>query len=240
MRERSNKVASMLGALCLGLLATVGSAGCQASSPADLPLVNIAPASPARGPVVLMLSGDGDWLTFMSTLGKQAAALGSPVVGLKSRVYLHKPHTPDEVADDMAGAVRQALATYGRSDVLVIGYSRGAEMAPFMINRWPADLRAKVKGVALIGAGEWANFTFHKIDLVKFEHRPDDLPLRPEIARLGGIPIVCVYGVDEGPGLCANPVPGMRVESHPGGHRVAKDDEDVARMILADLGLGAS
>ena len=41
--------------------------------------------------------------------------------------------------------------------------------------------------------------------------------------------MVCVYGVDEGPGLCAQPLPGMRVRTHEGGHRVAKDDEDVVQ-----------
>ena len=108
---------------------------------------------------------------------------------------------------------------------------------PFVIARWPAELRARVKGLALIGAGEWASFQFHLIDLVKVVHRPNDLPLRPEVARLAGMPMVCVYGEDEGPGLCAHPLPGMRVRTHKGGHRVSRDDEDVSKMVLAELGL---
>ena len=236
MRTRSPKAGSALAGALLAAALAVAPAACQAGS--DLPLVTVAATAPGKGPLVLVLSGDGDWGTFTQVLASAAAQLGSPVLGLKSRSYLHKTRTPDEASADLGAAVRAALTKFGRSDLVVIGYSRGAEMAPFVIARWPSDLRAKVKGLALIGAGEWASFSFHMIDLIKEVHRPDDLPLRPEVNKLAGMPMLCVYGVDEGPGFCAHPLPGMSVRSHPGGHRVAKDDEQVARMILGGLGLG--
>lgn len=237
MRLRSPWPIPPLPGILLALVFAAVPAACRAQS-GDLPLVTVFPTSPAQGPLLLVLSGDGDWGEFLQVLGRQAAALGSPVLGLKSRSYLHKPRTPDEASVDLAAAVRAALAKFGRKDLIVVGYSRGAQLAPFVIARWPADLRARVRSLALIGAADWASFTFHMIDMVKEIHRPDDLPLPPEVDRLAGLPIVCVYGLDEGPGLCAKPRPGMRVLTHPGGHRVAKDDEEVSRRLLAELGLG--
>lgn len=235
MRLWSFRVARSLAA---GLLAGLAASSSAAQTGPDLPLVSVAPTSAARGPLVLILSGDGDWGAFPQALARRAAELGSPVLGLKSRSYLRTPRTPDQASSDLAGAVRRALVDGDRDDLVVVGYSRGAEMAPFVIDRWPAELRARVRGLALVGAGEWASFRFHLIDLVKSVHRPEDLPLRPELDRLRDLRVVCVYGVEEGPGLCADPLPGMRVRTHAGGHRVAGDDAEVSRMVLAELGIG--
>ena len=39
-----------------------------------------------QGPMILLLSGDGDWAPFPKQLGELAAAHGSPVLGLEDAV----------------------------------------------------------------------------------------------------------------------------------------------------------
>jgi type IV secretory pathway VirJ component len=195
-------------------------------------------AAPAgtHGPLVLLLTGDGNWARFDRQVGEEAVRRGSPVLGVLSRSWLRVPRTPDETADALAEAVRAHLKQWGRTELVVVGYSRGAEMAPFVIDRWPPDLRARVRALALVAPAEDASFTFHWIDMLLSVHRSGDLPVRPELAALAGLPTVCVRGAKERDSLCDAPPPGMRVLTHAGGHRVA-DDGETARSLLSALGL---
>jgi type IV secretory pathway VirJ component len=210
-----------------------------AAEPADeLPLVRVpAPAGPGavRGPMVLLLSGDGDWVAFMRELSGAFAERGSPVLGLKSRSYLEKPRTPAEVAAALERAVRAQLDTWQRSQLIIVGYSRGADMAPFVVNRWPADLRERVSAIAFVGLSERASFEFHFDDLMFDVPRATDIPTRPEVERLTGIPLLCVQGADEQNSFCARPVEGMQTLTHPGKHR-ATNDAGIVPLLLHGLG----
>jgi type IV secretory pathway VirJ component len=161
---------------------------------------------------------------------------GSPVLGLKMRSYLSQRRTPDEMAAALAPVVREQLGDWGRSKLMVVGYSRGADIAPFVVNRWPADLRSQVSGIAFVGLSERAGFEFHIDDLVFDVARPTDLPTRPEVEKLAGTPMWCLRGADESESFCERPVKGMQVATHPGSHRAGRDD-GTAQLVLHELGL---
>jgi type IV secretory pathway VirJ component len=211
-----------------------------AASTHDLPLVHLSAPAGSAGPLVLLLSGDGDWAAFPRGFAEAAARAGSPVLGLKTRAYLsHGSRTPAEVAADLEGPVRAELAASHRKDLVIVGYSRGADWAAFIVNRWPEDLRARVRAVAFVGLSEHASFEFHFEDLFRDERRATDVPTRPEVERLEGLPMICVYGTDEEDTLCAHPVPGMKLVEHAGAHRV-KDDRGLIAELLSDLGIGGA
>jgi type IV secretory pathway VirJ component len=218
--------------LLLGL-----AAGAAAAPDESLPLVHVpaAPSAPGR-PLVLLLSGDGDWSAFVHDLAAALAAGGSPVLGLEARSYFSTARTPDETARALEQAVRAELAERHAESLVVIGYSRGADVAPFVLNRWPVDLRARVRAVALVGLGERASFEFHLEDLVREVERPTDLAIRPEVEKLGAVPLLCMRGESERGSFCERPVPGMRTLVHPGGHR-APDDPGTIALLLRELEL---
>ncbi len=201
-----------------------------------LPLVRVEAPPGTTGPMILLLSGDGDWAPFPRQLGELAAAHGSPVLGLKMRSYLSQRRTPDEMAAALAPVVRGQLGDWGRSELMVVGYSRGADIAPFVVNRWPEDLRAQIAGIAFVGLSESASFEFHYNDLVFDVERPADLPTRPEVEKLVGMPMWCVRGADEKQSFCDRPVTGMQVATHAGSHRASGDD-GTAQLVLHELGL---
>ncbi len=169
-------------------------------------------------------------------LGELAAAHGSPVLGLKMRSYLSQRRTPDEMAAALAPVVRGQLGDWGRSELMVVGYSRGADIAPFVVNRWPEDLRSQISGIALVGLSERAGFEFHYDDLLFDIARPTDIPTRPEVEKLVGMPMWCLRGADENESFCDRPVAGMQVATHPGSHRAGRDD-GTAQLVLHELGL---
>jgi type IV secretory pathway VirJ component len=224
--------------LSLGLTFCLAPSAARASAH-DLPFVRLSAPPGSSGPLVLLLSGDGDWASFPRGFAEAAARAGSPVLGLKTRAYLsHGSRTPAEVAADLEGPVRAELAASQRRDLVIVGYSRGADWAAFIVNRWPEDLRARIRAIAFVGLSEHASFEFHFEDLFRDVPRATDVPTRPEVEQLVGLPMICVYGTDEKDTLCARPVRGMRVIEHAGAHRV-KDDPQLVAELLGALGIGA-
>ena len=69
---------------------------------------------------------------------------------------------------------------WNHTSVVLIGYSRGADVMPFMANRLPADLLAKTPLVALLGLEKSVNFEIHPSDLFDMKHK-NESPVRPEL-----------------------------------------------------------
>jgi type IV secretory pathway VirJ component len=222
---------------CAALFVALLAHGAATRAASDvLPLVKVPAPSGSHGPLLLVLSGDGDWTAFMRELSETAAAHGAPVLGLKARSYMSTPRKPDDLAASLAISVREQLKEWQREDIVIIGYSRGADWAPFIVNRWPADLRSRVRAIGLIGLSENASFEFHWEDLAIDVSRPTDIPTRPELEKLAGLPMFCFKGEDEQKSACDRPLAGMRRIVHDGRHR-AKAGDGTTELVLRELGL---
>jgi type IV secretory pathway VirJ component len=221
-----------IGILLLALVGTPSGAADTTLLP-DLPLVEV-PASHPGGTLAVLLSGDGDWAGFDKGLSAALNARGISVVGVKSRSWLTaRPHKdPDIAGRDLARILAAYLPAWRADSVVLIGYSRGANLAPFMLTRLPAEVRRRVALLALLSPTNALNFTFHEIDLLTFRHRPDDIEVLPEVRRIKGVPILCVYGTRDAESLCprAESLP-VKVVALEQGHRMTSPEE-VARLIV--------
>lgn len=243
------------------LLAALGApAAAQQAAAADvgdLPLVEVPAAAPAPNPapgtdrgapplaarsLALLITGDGNWAAIDKGIAGAVAAGGVPVVGLKAREYLeHGKRTPDGLARDVERIVRAYAARWGRDRVLLLGYSRGADYVPFIMNRLAPDVRARVAVVGMYGAEQDASFEFHFVDLFSDKHRATDVPVGPELARmLAARPAVrafCVYGADEKDSSCrtAPDAPTLRKVERGGAHHFDKDYPGLGRLALDEL-----
>jgi type IV secretory pathway VirJ component len=211
------------------------------SSPTDsalvaaLPLVERPATLPGRT-VVLLLTGDGGWAGADEKVAVGLRADGAAVVGVNMRAYLGSPRTPEQVASDLAMVARTYQARWHRDRLLLLGYSRGADIAPFVAARWPADLRARLDLVALISLSSFANFHFHWVDLVRDVRRDDDLPVAPELQRLRGLHVICVYGMGEGNSGCRDADSTVVTRyAREGGHRITDGFEAVRSLLEAGL-----
>lgn len=83
---------------------------------------------------------------------------------------------------------------------MVVGYSFGADVAPFLVNRLPAALRSRVTTVALLSPSDTAAFAFH-LDSWLGGGADPRYPTAPEIARLS-MPVTCASAADEPDSVC--------------------------------------
>jgi type IV secretory pathway VirJ component len=203
----------------------------------DLPLKVVRPApGDSAAELAIFLTGDGGWADIYKTISDSLARHGIPVVALNSREYLAIRRTPQGVADDVARIIRFYSREFGRQDILLVGYSRGADIMPFVANRLPSDLRSRVRLVALLGLAPNANFKFHLVDLVSNHHRSDDLPTLPELQRLRGKQILCFYGVKEDEAACSSlPDSVATAVAMPDGHHFGGRYGEIADRILTAL-----
>lgn len=198
----------------------------------DLPIVEV-PVKGAGDTFAVMISGDGGWAGLDKEVAKQLAARGVPVAGWDSLRYFWDARTPAGIAADLDRVVRYYAQTWNRPQVILIGYSQGADVLSFAVNRLPTDSRARVTKTVLISPGLLATFEFH---VSSWLGGSGDVPILPEALKLPAASTVCLYGQDEGDSLCPKLADSQaHVRALPGGHHYNGDYGHVAGAILEQL-----
>jgi type IV secretory pathway VirJ component len=202
----------------------------------DLPLVEFPAAASSRQVFAIFITGDGGWGGLDKEMTADLAAHGVSVVGLDAHEYLHEHRTPDRVAADVERVVHYYQSKWNLARFAIVGYSRGADLAPFAVSRMDGPLRRDIALVAMIGLADHAGFEFHMEDLVRDVRRPTDLPTDTEIEKISGVPMMCVYGVEEKDSGCRN-APENLVQRipHPGAHHFKGDFDGLSELILKAL-----
>jgi peptidoglycan-N-acetylglucosamine deacetylase len=214
----------------------IATGSCDASAVAALPLIE-RPATTDTGQVlVLLLTGDGGWAGSDEGVSRALQSRGAAVIGLNMRSYLSRQRSPDELARDVTCIVTTYLARWRRPWLMLLGYSRGADLAPFAASRLSPDVRRRITTLTLVSPSQWAGFRFHLIDLIRDVHRPDDLPVLPELEKLSDLSIVCISGRHD-PGALCPALTGAHIQviTLEGGHRITGGYETMATWLEQGL-----
>jgi len=224
--------------LCL-LLSGLPAAGFAAAPAATarlsaLPLT-LAPAPGGGDTLSVFYSGDGGWAATDRGVADSFVRAGIPVVGVNSLSYFLTRKTPDGAAADLTLVLRHYMAAWNKSRIVLGGYSFGAGALPLIVPRLPADLRARIRLVALVDPEKAAELQFQPGDWLNLAAVGSE-PIGPAMAGLRGLPLVCVYGEAERGAACASLPPGLgRAIPVPGGHHYDGNYALVGREILGSL-----
>jgi len=226
--------------LATAIAGALDAEGAGAAALRGLPLIELPSAQP--GPfLAVIFSGDGGWRDLDKTVGEWLAGAGVAVVGVDSLRYFWSEETPERVAADLAEIVRSYGARWQRSQVALIGYSFGAGVLPFALNRLPEAERARVVQLTLLGLEPRAPFAFHvagwleQVGVAADPYR-DALPVLPELLRIDPALVQCFEGKDEPDSLCRAPeLAGVERITTSGGHHFDGDYPALARRILEGL-----
>ena len=210
----------------LGTTAESGSVG-------ELPLVEL----PASGPGDLMAvfySGDGGWRDLDKQISGVLAEQGIATVGVDSLRYFWRGEGTRAGSRRSRSDPSPLSRAWGRQHAILLGYSFGAGILPFAINRLPPCERATIRQISLLGLEKLALFEFHVTDWLGVGGGADARPVLPEIEKLDPALIQCFYGADEEDTACTAPEfdRAERIETG-GGHHFDGDYAALAEKIMA-------
>jgi type IV secretory pathway VirJ component len=200
-----------------------------------LPLTEVAADGPPSRTMAVLYTGDGGYGVTDRGVARSLADHGIPVVAVNSLHYFWKRRTPEGATADLRRLLRHYLSFWKKDRAILVGYSLGADVLPFMLNRLPPELRGQIPVLALLGPSAEADFQFHLTDWLGGRHRKTSLPVRPELEKLRGLRILCFYGTGDKETICDELDQGL-VTSVPmeGGHRIGGKYAPIAEAILKE------
>jgi type IV secretory pathway VirJ component len=186
------------------------------------------------GDLVVILSGDGGWADLDRQLGNRMVARGLSVLGFDCMKYFWETRSPEQTARDLNAVLEHYLTAWGKQRLVLIGYSFGAAVEPFVLARMSDALRAKVALAVLLGPGTYANWEIHWGDWLRDQPHDSARPVAPELANVKGLRTLCVWGAEEAEGSLCPALPKGTAEllELPGGHHFDEDYTKLADLIL--------
>ncbi len=184
----------------------------------------------------VMITGDGGWRRIDQKITDRLRAAGIPIVGFIASDYYRQRRTPEESACALERVIRYYSLQWHKSKVLLIGYSRGADVLPFMASRLPGDIRDMTQIIALLGLAPMIDFKYSPPwHMVTKSHKEPMYEVKPEVEKLRGQNVLCVHGAKEKDSLClALDKSAFKVIAEPGGHHFAGKYRDIADIILIE------
>ncbi|MGE6167881.1 AcvB/VirJ family lysyl-phosphatidylglycerol hydrolase [Aeromonas media] len=201
----------------------------------DLGLVELPVAEASSAPMVVFMSGDGGWAALDKGLSAELQRHGMPVVGWSSLSYYWKKKTPEQATADLVRILSDYQSRWGRQRWLLVGFSFGAEIVPFVINRLPQAYRDSLVGAVMLSPSTASDFEIHVSDMVVHD-KGGSYPTLPEVKAIKSLPLLCVQGADDDSPVKLCPhlqQPNVTTVTLPGSHHF-DDDYGVLYRSIAD------
>jgi type IV secretory pathway VirJ component len=202
---------------------------------ADLPLFEV-PSTPGHDPrLAIIMTGDGGWADIDKALGDYLAQHGVGVVGFSTLKYFWKTQTPEQTAADLERVIRHYTKAWNRKNVVLIGYSFGAGVLPFVIPRLPDDVQKSIRLVALVAPPEHADFEISVGGWIGEDDDGDSPEAAPAISALPQR-VLCIRSSDEEDdnGCPAQNTHQVTVQVFKGGHHFDGAYAPIAQQILSN------
>ncbi|KRV71819.1 virulence factor family protein [Pseudomonas citronellolis] len=196
----------------------------------DFPVVEVPAAKPSPT-VTLFYSGDGGWRDLDRDVAGQMAELGYPVVGIDALRYFWEHKSPEQSAADLALLMQHYREKWGATHFVLAGYSFGADVLPAIYNRLPEADKQQVSAVLLLALARSGSF---EIEVQGWLGKAgQEAATGPELARMPGPKVLCVYGIDEkDESGCTQPQAiGENLEL-PGGHHFDENYPALAKRLV--------
>lgn len=171
----------------------------------QLPLIEqaaasaVAPELPRAQMLAILWSGDGGWAEIDRDISAALNQAGIPVVGVDALRYFWSEREASGMAADIAVIADHYAAQWRRPQLLLLGFSQGANTLPFAVQAMSAEHRARIAGVILLSPEQKASFEFQ---LHHWLRLGGDEPTAPAIDALPPLRVWCVAGRDDRLSVC--------------------------------------
>jgi type IV secretory pathway VirJ component len=185
-------------------------------------------------PIIFYISGDGGFnkfsTSFMQTLNKQ----GYAVIGLNSKDYFWTQRKPKEAASAIEAAIDESNKQWKRNNIVLIGYSFGADVAPFMLTNFSSALASKVSRLILLSPSPKTDFEVHVMQMLGWgKNAGESVPA--EINKISK-PVIFLVGDDEKEFPFSQlTIKNKEIIKMPGGHHYDGDVGTLTKEIVTHI-----
>lgn len=204
----------------------------QAQNDLKIPINALSAAADASKPMILYVTGDGGWNSFSSALGANFAAKGYPVASLNTKSFFWKKKTPQQVGLAVATMIKNYAQSWNKTKVLLVGYSFGADVLPFVYQNLPQNMKDMVHGLVLLSPSGTTDFEVHLTYAFSGSEPNSAITLN----SIAGKKITILTGSDE------KEFPFTKLSNKnythltlPGGHHYDGDEKIVAEYVLKGI-----
>lgn len=202
-----------------------------------LPLIIIPAPQDENTPMVLMVTGDAGWGRVGRKLSNQFTIEKIPVVALNAWRYFHKKKTPDNTTETIKSILNEYMEQWHKDSFILVGYSFGADVMPFIVNRISDSLLKHCAGIALFSPGTSTDFKIRISQMLGNRHQWQYNVVK-EIQKMKPVQTLFFFGDKE------HDFPyeiisrdNWKLIYLKGGHHYEKEKADVAKIILKKLDL---
>lgn len=142
-------------------------------------------------PIIFYISGDAGFNTFTKGFGTHLHALGYDVFALDTKAYFWNKKTPEQASLDIERYINQQLEGRKNQQVILLGFSFGADVTPFIYNRFTNDLKGKIQKIFIMGPSKSNDFQIHLDEYFGVEPK-GSLQVIPEINEMGTVPVMVI------------------------------------------------
>jgi len=162
-----------------------------------LPLYLIKGSYNPDRPMCLLISGDGGWTDFDQTIAENLSQTGITCVGLDTQKYFWQAKTPESTAQDIVKVLLYYMPLLQKSKFILVGYSFGADVLPFIANRLPQELKKRLSLVAMLSPDDRTDFEVTISSMLDLGDDDNGYDVLKETKILSYTKKLCVFGSDE-------------------------------------------
>ncbi len=220
-------------ALALQLIVSLAIAQTNTTTVPQMPVTTLAPPGSEKFPLLVFLSGDGGLKKFNQDMVDGFTNAGYPVIAVNSQKYFWKKKTPKEAGWDLTLVLRYYGRRWGHNTFMLVGYSLGADVLPFMFKNMPADVQAQVQQMVLISPSNYTDLEVHVSEMLG-KNAKTGLNVPGAINKITTTPLLLMFGEGEDDfDLKKLKITNYEKVVLPGGHHYDDNAGNVVKTILS-------
>jgi type IV secretory pathway VirJ component len=183
-------------------------------------------------PLIFYMSGDGGFNKFSVSFMKALNKSGYTVMGLNSKEYFWSKKKPQEAANAIEQAIIDSNKHWKKKNILFIGYSFGADVAPFMLTHFSPAFVASVDHLFLLSPSDKTDFEVHLLQMMGWgKNEGQSVPA--EINKISK-PVIIITGDDEKDfPFNELTIKNKKIIKMPGGHHYDGDIDALCKQIIS-------
>ena len=152
--------------------------------------------SPAQTPFVLYITGDGGFNSFSNSLCTEINQQGYSITAVDAKNYFWDKKTPVQSASDIGNYLEQQMAGRKNQQIVLAGYSFGADVLPFIANKLSSIVKKKIISIVLLSPSTSTDFEIHWFDIFGGSKKRS-MNVVTEINSISNIQTAAIFGSDE-------------------------------------------